>query len=47
MLVISIFFFPQDMGFTLSQASAAIKKYATVQTALESLLTGAGKLRSC
>ncbi|PVD29627.1 hypothetical protein C0Q70_08882 [Pomacea canaliculata] len=30
-----------DMGFTLSQASAAIKKYATVQTALESLLTGA------
>ena len=33
----------QEMGFTRHQAEAAIKKYGTVQAALDSLLAGVGK----
>lgn len=31
------------MGFTRQQAEAAIKRYGTVQAALDSLLAGVGK----
>jgi hypothetical protein len=34
------------MGFTRHQAEAAIKKYGTVQAALDSLLAGVGKFIS-
>lgn len=36
-------FFGQEMGFTRQQAEAAIKRYGTVQAALDSLLAGVGK----
>jgi len=32
------------MGFTRPQSEAAIKRYGTVQAALDSLLAGVGKL---
>ena len=33
----------QEMGFSKSQAEAAIKQYGTVQSALDNLLAGVGK----
>lgn len=35
--------FSQEMGFTRAQAEAAMKKYGTVQAALDSLLAGVGR----
>lgn len=41
-----VLFYEQDMGFSSAQAKEAIKKFSTVQAALDSLLAGVGRWTS-